>query len=265
MSSVPEMSSKNAAQSPDLSAASIAACGGCRQPGWMSARRASAAAEHGGSAAKQDALAAGDVLGHPDLDAGRPFGRLRQRGEPEDLIRGEATFADVRPLLVADPVWLRVVRRHPALILCTKAPVDYARPPQASSPPLGSHKHLNVALTDRFERQYEAALERGHLGEADIDSPVHAEEVARAGQRIMTCLVYLNVDYKDGETAFLDAGLKARGEPGAAVYWRNADDRGIPDRRTRHARLPPTSGQKWLLSKWFRDRPQTTVSAPTRA
>jgi prolyl 4-hydroxylase len=103
-----------------------------------------------------------------------------------------------------------------------------------------------------------------HFDFFDLDSPVHAQEIARAGQRIMTCLVYLNADYSSGETEFVDVGLKVRGEPGVAAYWRNADDRGIPDLRTRHAGLPPASGQKWLLSKWFRDRSQITVSAPTR-
>jgi prolyl 4-hydroxylase len=103
-----------------------------------------------------------------------------------------------------------------------------------------------------------------HFDFFDDDAPAHAAEIARAGQRIMTCLVYLNADYAGGETAFIDAGFKVRGEPGTAVYWRNADERGIPDRRTRHAGLPPVSGQKWLLSKWFRDRPQTAVRAVTR-
>lgn len=103
-----------------------------------------------------------------------------------------------------------------------------------------------------------------HYDYFDVDAPAHAEEIARAGQRIMTCLVYLNADYAGGETAFIDAGVKVRGEPGTAIHWRNADARSIPDRRTRHAGLPPTSGQKWLLSKWFRDRPQTTVRVPTR-
>ncbi|MCW5723550.1 MAG: 2OG-Fe(II) oxygenase [Maricaulaceae bacterium] len=101
-----------------------------------------------------------------------------------------------------------------------------------------------------------------HFDFFDPASPVHAGQIAQGGQRIITCLVYLNAGYEAGETAFLDAGFKIRGEPGAAVFWRNADEDGAPDRATRHAGLPPASGEKWLLSKWFRDRPQTDVRTP---
>ena len=34
----------------------------------------------------------------------------------------------------------------------------------------------------------------------------------------------------------------------------NVDAAGQPDRRTLHAGLPPSAGEKWLLSQWFRDR-----------
>jgi hypothetical protein len=33
-------------------------------------------------------------------------------------------------------------------------------------------------------------------------------------------------------------------------------DSGEPDRRMLHAGRPPVSGEKWILSKWVRSRPQ---------
>ncbi len=99
-----------------------------------------------------------------------------------------------------------------------------------------------------------------HFDFFDPASPGHAENIATHGQRVITCLVYLNSAYAGGETAFVDAGFTVRGRTGTAVFWRNADESGRPDRTTRHAGLPPNSGEKWLASKWFRDRPQTQVT-----
>jgi prolyl 4-hydroxylase len=99
-----------------------------------------------------------------------------------------------------------------------------------------------------------------HFDFFDPFSAVHAGEIARNGQRVITCLVYLNSGYAGGETAFVDAGFTIRGRTGTAVYWRNADEGGRPDRTTRHAGLSPTSGEKWLASKWFRDRSQTPMN-----
>lgn len=76
----------------------------------------------------------------------------------------------------------------------------------------------------------------------------------RNGQRIKTALLYLNDDYEGGETAFLANDLKVRGAPGDVLVFSNvaADGRGDP--ASRHAGLPVISGEKWLASKWFRDR-----------
>ncbi|MBF8292745.1 MAG: hypothetical protein HW392_1572, partial [Steroidobacteraceae bacterium] len=49
-----------------------------------------------------------------------------------------------------------------------------------------------------------------------------------------------------------------KGRRGDALVFANVDDSGAPDYQTVHAGLPPTSGVKWLLSQWVRDR---TVSA----
>jgi prolyl 4-hydroxylase len=82
-------------------------------------------------------------------------------------------------------------------------------------------------------------------------------EVARAhpsGQRIRTLLVYLNYDYGGGETQFISAGKKIKGGVGDAVLFHNCDASGAPYKATLHAGLPVTSGQKWLLSKWYREK-----------
>lgn len=93
-----------------------------------------------------------------------------------------------------------------------------------------------------------------HFDFLDESLPGLAMDVARRGQRAMTFLIYLNDAFEGGETAFPDLGLSVRGRPGDAILFHNLDPAGRPDRRTRHAGLPPTRGEKWLFSQWIRDR-----------
>ena len=84
----------------------------------------------------------------------------------------------------------------------------------------------------------------------------HVDDLARRGQRMATALVYLNDAYDGGETSFQALGWSYRGAPGDALVFDNVDDTRTPDPRTLHAGLPPTRGEKWLLSQWVRDRAQ---------
>ena len=93
-----------------------------------------------------------------------------------------------------------------------------------------------------------------HVDWLDPALPGHAVDLAARGQRIATCLVFLNDDFEGGETAFEAGGLRHRGRKGDALLWANTLPDGSVDRRTRHAGLPPTSGEKWVLSQWLRGR-----------
>ena len=41
-----------------------------------------------------------------------------------------------------------------------------------------------------------------------------------------------------------------------ALFFYNVDENGAPDPLTEHAGVPPTRGEKWLLSQFIRDRAQ---------
>ncbi len=73
-------------------------------------------------------------------------------------------------------------------------------------------------------------------------------------QRVLTFLVYLNEDFEGGETEFLSTGLKVRGSKGDGLLFRNADSSGAPDASSQHAGLPVTAGEKYLASRWIRER-----------
>lgn len=93
-----------------------------------------------------------------------------------------------------------------------------------------------------------------HVDWLDPATPGYAADLAARGQRIATCLVFLNDDFEGGETAFEAGGLRHRGRKGDALMWANTLPDGSIDRRTRHAGLPPTRGEKWVLSQWLRGR-----------
>ncbi len=111
---------------------------------------------------------------------------------------------------------------------------------------------------ENFERTSIFRYEVGQTfaDHADYISTDFSAEIRQRGQRPLTFLIYLNDAFEGGETNFLAIGKKFRGGVGDALCWRNVDENGTPDLLTQHAGDPPTSGQKWLLSQFIRDKPQ---------
>jgi len=111
---------------------------------------------------------------------------------------------------------------------------------------------------ENFERTSIFRYEVGQTfaDHADYVSTDFSAEIRQRGQRPLTFLIYLNDAFEGGETNFLAIGKKFRGDVGDALFWRNVDESGAPDLLTQHAGDPPTSGEKWLLSQFIRDKPQ---------
>jgi hypothetical protein len=84
--------------------------------------------------------------------------------------------------------------------------------------------------------------------------PNYADEVTKRGERIITFLVYLNDEYAGGETDFHLLGLRHKGRRREGLFFTNALPNGRPDTRMVHAGLPPTSGEKWIVSQFIRNR-----------
>jgi prolyl 4-hydroxylase len=97
---------------------------------------------------------------------------------------------------------------------------------------------------------------RPHVDFFHPSLPHYAEEMRVRGQRVRTCLVYLNAGYEGGETDFPRLGMRFRGEVGEALVFDNVGADGSGDMSTLHTGLPPASGEKWLLSQWLRERRQ---------
>ena len=85
-------------------------------------------------------------------------------------------------------------------------------------------------------------------------SPNYQNEIALRGERIITFLVYLNDDYEGGETEFPKLGIRHKGTRREGLMFVNALPSGPPDLRMVHAGTPPTSGEKWIVSQFIRNR-----------
>jgi prolyl 4-hydroxylase len=82
-------------------------------------------------------------------------------------------------------------------------------------------------------------------------SDVH---IARGGQRVATLIVYLNDVDAGGETIFPEVGLSITARRGGAVYFRYMNTQRQLDPLTLHGGAPVASGDKWIMTKWMRER-----------
>lgn len=71
------------------------------------------------------------------------------------------------------------------------------------------------------------------------------------GERIASFIMYLNTPEGGGGTHFPRAGVTVCARQGSAVYF--AYENG--DKSSLHAGLPVTAGEKWIATKWLRERP----------
>lgn len=86
----------------------------------------------------------------------------------------------------------------------------------------------------------------------------------QTNQRRTTFLVYLSDGFGGGHTVFPDLGLRYRGEVGDALAFSSLRRDGTIHPLARHAGEPVTNGQKYLLSRWIRQRALDLSGPPGR-
>ncbi|MHB1058467.1 MAG: 2OG-Fe(II) oxygenase [Rhodanobacter sp.] len=90
-----------------------------------------------------------------------------------------------------------------------------------------------------------------HFDWFDSEQPGYEAITAVGGQRIASVVMYLNTPAQGGGTAFPELGLTVTARRGSAVYF--AYESG--DASSLHAGLPVLQGEKWIATKWLRERP----------
>lgn len=102
---------------------------------------------------------------------------------------------------------------------------------------------------------------RPHWDYFPPDEPGSATQMATGGQRVSTLVMYLNTVTHGGATVFPALGLEVLPSKGSAVYFEYTNSRGQIDPRTLHAGAPVSQGEKWIITKWMRQRPYGIVPA----
>lgn len=76
-----------------------------------------------------------------------------------------------------------------------------------------------------------------------------------AGNRTWTVMVYLNTPRAGGATRFKAIDKTVQPETGKLLCWNNLRPDGAPNPGTIHQGMKVRSGVKYVITKWFRERP----------
>ncbi len=91
-----------------------------------------------------------------------------------------------------------------------------------------------------------------HYDYFDPDEPGTPTILKRGGQRVATIIMYLSEPEKGGGTTFPDVQLEVAPKRGNAVFF--SYDRAHPASKSLHGGAPVIAGEKWIATKWLRER-----------
>jgi prolyl 4-hydroxylase len=93
---------------------------------------------------------------------------------------------------------------------------------------------------------------RPHWDYFEPDEPGSEILLRQGGNRVGTIVVYLTSPAEGGATIFPDVGLEVLPVRGNAVFFRYPLP--TPESRTLHGGRPVLRGEKWIATKWLRQR-----------
>jgi prolyl 4-hydroxylase len=85
-------------------------------------------------------------------------------------------------------------------------------------------------------------------------NPANQQSIVRSGQRVSTLVSYLNDVESGGETIFPEVGWSVIPRQGNSVYFEYCNDHNQLDHLSLHGSAVVLSGEKWVASKWMRQR-----------
>ncbi|WPH21784.1 2OG-Fe(II) oxygenase [Variovorax paradoxus] len=93
---------------------------------------------------------------------------------------------------------------------------------------------------------------RPHYDYFDPGEPGTPTILKRGGQRVATLVMYLQEPGQGGATTFPDVGLEVAPVRGTGVFFSYEEP--DPATRTLHGGAPVLAGEKWVATKWLRER-----------
>lgn len=167
-----------------------------------------------------------------------------ERGLVHNVETGEASYHQMR---TAHSASLNILAKDIVTLVMQE------RAARATGAPLAHHEPPNV-ISYEPGQQFEP-----HFDFVDPAVPDFQLELMLQGQRVATCVTYLNDDFEGAETEFPRLNWRFKGGVGDALIFANVTPEGQVDPKTLHAGLPPTRGRKWILSQWLRNRSQPVL------
>jgi prolyl 4-hydroxylase len=97
---------------------------------------------------------------------------------------------------------------------------------------------------------------KAHFDYFPLEQRGSRAQMGAAGQRVATLLMYLQAPEEGGETEFPDQKVQVTVVPkqGSAVFFEYMDHEGRYDPLTLHAGKPVLKGEKWIATRWIRER-----------
>lgn len=81
------------------------------------------------------------------------------------------------------------------------------------------------------------------------------DEEKVGGQRTWTAMMFLNEPEAGGQTNFPKANIRVTPRAGNLLAWNNLDADGDPNPFSLHQGMPVEAGVKYVITKWYRERP----------
>lgn len=104
----------------------------------------------------------------------------------------------------------------------------------------------------RYAPGQEFKLHTDYFEPNGADYAIHC---AVSGQRTWTAMIYLNTPEAGGATRFKAINKIVQPETGKMLCWNNILPWGAPNGNTLHQGMKVRKGTKYVITKWFRERP----------
>lgn len=105
------------------------------------------------------------------------------------------------------------------------------------------------------QRYAEGQEFKAHTDFFEPEGPDFGRYCARTGQRTWTVMIYLNEPRAGGATRFKAITKTVQPETGKLLAWNNLKADGNANYDTLHHGMKVRSGTKYVVTKWFRERP----------
>jgi prolyl 4-hydroxylase len=182
-----------------------------------------------------------DLLNHEECDILINLAKAKglEPSRVSSFAKGKTNSADI-DYRNSEQAWL-YDSEHPVV----KKISDFSE--KITGIPKKNQERLQVAHYNekgKFEEHYDSCY---------VDDEEFCNKINRgAGNRRTTLLIYLNDDFDNGETNFVELGLKIKPEKGKAILFSSTDNEDNLLFYAKHKGNVVLNGEKWIATKWSR-------------